>query len=139
MTVPRHGLAARAIESYLRNNYTYTLVEQPIPEGRDPIEHFLTQTKEGHCEYFAAAMVALCRSVGINARMIAGYLAAEFSPATGRYVVRESNAHAWVEAEAGRGRWRRYDPTPPDELVRLHKPSPGLLGRIRRVVESAEY
>jgi transglutaminase-like putative cysteine protease len=61
-------------------------------------------------------MVALCRSVGINARMVAGYLAAEFDASTGRYIVRESNAHAWVEAELGTDRWRRYDPTPPATL-----------------------
>jgi hypothetical protein len=131
--------AARLIESHLQRNYAYSLVEQPVPEGVDPIENFLFQTKEGHCEYFASAMAAMCRSVGINARVIAGYLAAEFNDATGRYVVREANAHAWIEAEAGEGRWHRYDPTPPADLARIHKPVPGLLGRLRRVVESAEY
>lgn len=131
--------ATRLFEAFLRENYTYTLEEQAVPEGRDPIEFFLQESRQGHCEYFAAAMVALCRSVGIHARMVAGYVAAEFDQGTGRYVIRDANAHAWVEAEAGEGRWRRYDPTPPSDLARIHKPAPSLFGRLRRVLESAEY
>lgn len=131
--------AARAIQDNLQRGYAYTLIEPGVPPGQDPIEHFLFQSKEGHCEYFAAAMVAMCRSVGVNARMIAGYLAAEFDEATGRYVVRESNAHAWVEAEAGRGHWRRFDPTPPEDLTRLHQAKPGLMSRLRRALDSMEY
>lgn len=130
---------ARAIQNHLQHNYTYTLEEPGAAPGADPIEGFLFNTKQGHCEYFAAAMVAMCRSVGINARMIAGYVAAEFDEANGRYIVRESNAHAWVEAEAGEGRWLRFDPTPPDDLTRIHKARPGLLSRLRRALDSVEY
>lgn len=131
--------AARLIQDHLQKGFAYSLVEPGIQTGEDPIEHFLFQTRTGHCEYFAAAMVAMCRSVGINARMIAGYVAAEFDDATLRYVVRESNAHAWVEVEGGVGRWRRYDPTPPDDLTRIHRATPGLLGRLRRALDSIEY
>lgn len=131
--------AAKLIQDHLQSEFSYTLIEQGAAQGRDPIESFLFDTKQGHCEYFAAAMVALCRSVGINARMVAGYLAAEFDSSTGRYIVRESNAHAWVEAELGVDRWRRYDPTPPADLVRLHKPKLGLFGRLQRALESVEY
>jgi transglutaminase-like putative cysteine protease len=130
--------AAKAIQDYLQRNFTYTLVEQATPARTDPIEHFLFSTKEGHCEYFAAAMTLLCRSVGVHARMVAGYVAAEFNSSTGRYVVRESNAHAWVEAESA-GRWRTFDPTPPSDLVRIHKPAEGLLASLRRAMESVEY
>lgn len=131
--------AARAIQDHLHKSFGYTLVEHATPTGMDPIEHFLFTTREGHCEYFAGAMVVMCRSVGINTRMVAGYVAAEFSEATGRYVVRESNAHAWVEAETTPGSWRRFDPTPPADLARLHKPRAGLLASLRRAMESVEY
>jgi transglutaminase-like putative cysteine protease len=131
--------ASRAIQDYLQRTCEYSLDEQATPPGADPIDNFLFETRSGHCEYFAAAMTALCRTVGINARIVAGYVAAEYDGGTGRYTVRESNAHAWVEAEAGTGRWRRYDPTPPAELARLHKPRTGLFGRFRRALESVEY
>jgi transglutaminase-like putative cysteine protease len=137
-TVDDDALAARSIQDYLQRNFTYSLSEQAPPAGADPIENFLFATKEGHCEYFAAAMTLLCRSIGVNARMIAGYVAAEFNASTGRYVIRESNAHAWVEAESA-GRWRTFDPTPPSDLVRLHRPAEGLLASLRRAMESVEY
>ncbi len=136
--IDEDATAARAIQDFLRKEYGYTLVETATPAGRDPIEYFLLDSREGHCEYFAGAMVLMCRSVGINARMAAGYVAAEFNESSGRYVVRESNAHAWVEVEAA-GRWRTYDPTPPSDLARLHKPQAGLLASLRRAMESVEY
>ncbi|MEX2218392.1 MAG: transglutaminase domain-containing protein, partial [Phycisphaerales bacterium] len=131
--------AARLIQEHLRRNYGYTLLESQTPTGVDPIEHFLLTSREGHCEYFAAAMAALCRSVGINARIVAGYLAAEYNEASGHYIVRESNAHAWVEAEAGMGNWRMYDPTPPADLARLHRPAPGFFTRLRQMFDAAEH
>jgi transglutaminase-like putative cysteine protease len=130
---------ARMIQEYLRTKYSYTLTEYAAPYGEDPIEHFLFVSKAGHCEYFASAMVALCRAVGINARMVTGYIAAEFNSATGQYVVRQSNAHAWVEAEAGAGFWQRYDPTPPSDLARLHRPAPGIFTRLRQMLDAAEF
>jgi transglutaminase-like putative cysteine protease len=130
--------AARMIQNHLRTGYTYTLVETGAPAGADPIEHFLFNVRAGHCEYFASAMVALCRSVGINARMVTGYVAAEYNEAAGHYIVRQSNAHAWVEAEAAPGGWLRFDPTPPGDLARLHRPAPGLFSRLRHVLDAAE-
>ncbi len=131
--------AARAIQDYLRRNFSYTLELEAPPRDVDPVEHFLFTRKRGHCEYFASAMVLMCRGVGVNARMVTGYVATEFSTTTGSYTVRESNAHAWVEVEDTGGRWRRFDPTPPADLDRIHRASPGFLGRIRHAIEAMEY
>jgi protein-glutamine gamma-glutamyltransferase len=131
--------AARVIQDYLRANFEYTLEEQYVPPDVHPIEHFLFQTRRGHCEYYASAMAALCRSVGIYARVITGYVAAEFNQASGHYTVRESNAHAWVEAEAGRNRWRRFDPTPQSDLVRIHRPAQTIVSRIRQMIDAVEF
>lgn len=110
--------ACRAIERYLRENCVYTLETPALPIGADPVENFVFETKAGHCEFFASAMATMCRAVGINARVIAGYVVGEFDPATQRYIVRESNAHAWVEAKISRNTWRTFDPTPPDTIRR---------------------
>lgn len=133
------GRAARAIQDHLRTNYGYTLEQEAPPKDVDPVEHFLFDRKAGHCEYFASAMVLLCRSVGINARMVTGYIATEFASSTGAYTVRESNAHAWVETEEDQHRWKRYDPTPPEDLSRIHRPDVGLFGRLRQAIEAVEY
>ncbi len=116
--------ACRALERYLRANFAYTLDTPGVPASVDPIVWFLTETRAGHCEYFASAMAGMCRAVGINARVIAGYAAGEFDEATQTYTVRESNAHAWVEAEVARNLWWTFDPTPPDTLrARLRTPT----------------
>ena len=98
--------------------FTYTLdlsdVRLPQRNGRDidPVEHFLLTSQRGHCEYFAAAMVALCHNVGVDARMVAGYATTNYDEERSSYVVLEANAHAWVEVRTGPRTWTRYDPTP---------------------------
>jgi transglutaminase-like putative cysteine protease len=104
---------ADAIESFLIRTYGYTLDLAP-PASDNPIDDFLFNAKQGHCEYFASSMVLLLRSQGIPSRLVTGFLGAEYNPIEGYYIVRQSNAHAWVEAWLGEGiGWRQYDPTPP--------------------------
>jgi len=115
---------ARIFEAYLRTTCEYTM-DVPIPPLKsDPIEWFLTESKRGHCELFAAALTAMCRSVGIEARFIAGYLASEYDAAAsggGKYIVRQSNAHAWCEVNVGDGRWETMDATPPGTLHQIRE------------------
>ena len=148
------GRAARAIEAHLRREFRYTLSILPAPRDRDPIDWFLHDGRAGHCEYFASAMTAMCRSVGIPARVVVGYVAAEQSGA-GSFIVRQSNAHAWVEAavddfpspvgseEGARDpslwhAWRTFDPTPPGDFSRIHQPEPTISLRFGRLLSSLE-
>lgn len=135
----RDNDAARVIQDYLRNNFAYTLETEATPQGRDPVEWFLTERKAGHCELFAAAMTLMSRAVGINSRLVTGYVAVEYSTAADQYIVRASNAHAWVEAELGEQRWRRFDPTPSADFARIHKPEIGLLGRLRNWLDEMKF
>jgi hypothetical protein len=92
--------AVAALQNHLTGGgFRYTLETLSAPPGRDPIEWFLTDNREGHCEYYASALALMCRSVGIDARVITGYVAIDYNQATSSYIVRASNAHAWVEAE----------------------------------------
>ncbi len=130
--------AAQRIEaSFL--TFAYTLSPGAPPRGMDPIEWFVFESQSGHCEYFASAMVAMCRSVGINARVVTGYVATEFNETSRHYVVRESNAHAWVEVETSLGLWRTFDPTPPADLARVHQVSESLVARTGRLIDAIEY
>ncbi|MDX2118190.1 MAG: DUF3488 and transglutaminase-like domain-containing protein [Planctomycetota bacterium] len=131
--------AARAIESYLSRNFAYTLNAGAAPTGTDPIEWFLDTRKAGHCEYFASAMVAMCRSVGMDARVIAGYVASEWNEASNSYVVRESNAHAWAEVEIGGGYWATFDPSPQEELRATQQGSNTLSAWIGRLLDDVNY
>lgn len=132
-------VAAGRIERWLQRNYTYTLETRAPPLATDPTSWFLTESREGHCEYFASAMASMCRSIGINSRVVTGYVAAEWIPMTEHYVVRESNAHAWVEVEVGPGVWWPYDPTPPGDLRTIHHPEPGPLAQLSGFFAALEH
>jgi protein-glutamine gamma-glutamyltransferase len=82
--------------------------------GLQPISTFLFGAKSGHCEYFASAMALLLRAAGVPTRLVNGFLMGEYNPVGQDYIVRESDAHSWIEAYIpGRG-WTEFDPTPPD-------------------------
>jgi transglutaminase-like putative cysteine protease len=101
--------ASLAIEQHLQNGYRYALrIHSPIRE--DPVHWFLFRSREGHCEFFASSMVLLLRTLGIPSRLQAGYAGGE-PDGEGGFLVRDSQAHAWVVAYVG-GTWRVFDPTP---------------------------
>ncbi len=105
---------ALAIERYLQRNGRYTDTPPPLDERRSPIEQFLLDRQEGHCEYFASAMVVLLRDVGIPARLVNGFAGGHANRLGGFVEVAQSDAHAWVEVHYARAGWVSYDPTPAD-------------------------
>jgi transglutaminase-like putative cysteine protease len=108
---------ASIVEGYLKRNYKYTLNLTWDP-GPQPVSTFLFEAKSGHCEYFASSMAILLRAAGIPTRLINGFQMGEYNPVGGDYIVRESDAHSWVEVYVpGRG-WTEFDPTPPDPNYR---------------------
>ncbi|MEM9292711.1 MAG: DUF3488 and transglutaminase-like domain-containing protein [Acidobacteriota bacterium] len=121
---------ARALEGYLTRELEYS-TEYLGRLRSAPLEEFLFDYRKGHCELFASAMVLMLRSQGVPARLVTGYLGAEHNPLTDYYVVRQSNAHAWVEAWLGPMEsspsygdgWVTFDPTPP-----AGRPGNGSLG-----------
>lgn len=128
--------AAEAIQEFLRTGFLYTLDTEAPPAGVDPIEAFLFDRKNGHCEVFAASMAAMCRSVGVEARVVAGYLATEYDETSGAYTVRERNAHAWAEVLTDNWNWRTFDPTPPADLEAAHKPRDTVAAKLNRWLDS---
>ncbi len=103
---------ARRLEDHLTEDYTYTL-NFVGRSTESPLEDFLFRYRSGQCEYFASAMVLMLRSQGVPARLVTGFLGGEYNPFEGYYIVRENNAHAWVEAYLPGEGWRIFDPTPP--------------------------
>ena len=82
----------------------------------DAVIDLLTIHREGHCELFASAMALLARTQGIPTRIASGYRVSEVNPVTGLSIVRERNAHTWIEAWVD-GRWEIWDPTPAVEMA----------------------
>lgn len=102
---------ALLVQQRLRDGFTYSL-EQPASAARDPLAAFLFDVREGHCEYFATAMAVLLRTRGIPARIVNGLLGGEWNPAGGYWLLRQRDAHSWVEVHFPGIGWVTFDPTP---------------------------
>ena len=124
---------ARVIESYLRDNYGYTLDLKA--GGPDPLADFLFRVRAGHCEYFSTAMTVMLRTQGIAARVVNGFLPGEYNEAAAAYTVRQSDAHSWVEVYFPQtNSWVTFDPTPP--AGRTARIRTGLAARLSKLTEA---
>jgi transglutaminase-like putative cysteine protease len=107
-TVPLRQAAA--IELYLSTRFRY--VPDPASIGHAMnVDQFLLEEHRGHCEYFAAGMVALMTALDVPARIVGGFYGGTLNPLTGYFVVRREDAHAWVEVWDGQS-WQTFDATP---------------------------
>jgi transglutaminase-like putative cysteine protease len=127
------GEAARAdaLLRFFRNGFQYTL-EPGDPGSQNPLTRFLFQTRRGHCEYFASAYAVLLRAVGIPSVLVTGYAGGEWNPYGKYFLIRQSDAHSWVEAYVD-GAWRLYDPTPSSAPL-----EPGLRRKIGEVIDALQ-
>jgi transglutaminase-like putative cysteine protease len=100
-----------AIEQYMRDNYRYSIDSPVPPVGQDAVDHFLFDTDVGFCEQFASATAVMLRTLGIPARVVAGFTPGSRNAFTGYFDVRASDAHSWVEVWFPRLGWYEFDPT----------------------------
>ncbi len=106
----------RAIERYLAgDDFTYS--ESP-PPGRAPLADFLLRDRAGYCQQFSGAMALLLRMGGVPARVASGFSPGARDEDRGEYVVRDVDAHSWVEVFVPGVGWVARDPTPADSPAR---------------------
>lgn len=105
---------ARFIENHLKNSgqFQYSLNQTVIDTSIDPVEDFLKNRKEGHCEYYASALTLLLRACGIPARMATGFKGGNVTSDGMTIEVQQRHAHAWVEASVENRNWIVLDGTP---------------------------
>lgn len=99
---------ARAIEVFLKLNYSYELGFSPAPSDWEPNDWFLFESKDGICGNFSSAFVVLARSSGIPSRLAAGYF---IKSGEGEQAVYERQAHAWAEVGFEELGWIVFDAT----------------------------
>lgn len=122
------------LEAYLNKilrmynqSFVYTL--QPPALGRDPVDQFLFETQQGFCGHFSSATAFMLRAVGVPARVVTGYQGGEWNPYENYLLVRQYDAHAWVEYWTEGSGWIRVDPTAYVAPERIEQPSDETLGR----------
>lgn len=108
------------LPNYLKHlfarNFNYSLELKGKGLKKTALENFLLNTRSGHCELFATATVLILRQAGIPARYATGFIVHETSPFNNYMVVRNRDAHAWVEVYLN-GKWENLDTTPPSLLT----------------------
>lgn len=112
---PTNREVGKDFEFWLRDSgeFGYTLSLAIVDPTVDPIEDFLRNRREGHCEYFASTLALMLRSVDIPARLVSGFKGAEPNTLRGTWEVQERFAHAWVEVWSQEHQlWLTLDPTP---------------------------
>jgi hypothetical protein len=125
---------ARRIETKLRTEYKYDL-DSASGAAKNPLEDFLFVSKRGHCEFYSTAMAVMLRSVGVPARNVTGFVGGTFNRFSRSYVVRQGDAHSWVEAWIDGAGWVRFDPTPPSDAAPRSEIT-GALAIVRDLVEA---
>ncbi len=100
----------QAILRYLERNCLYTLSPPPTPPGRDPVVYFVRNSKRGACDLFASAAALMCRLAGVPARLATGFSEGTWDPDEEAFIVRGTDAHAWIEVYFPGYGWVPYDP-----------------------------
>lgn len=95
-------------------------IEPNLPffeEDEDMVEAFLFKYQGGYPDHFSTVLTVMLRSIGIPARLVAGYAPGEFNPFTGFYIVRNTDAYAMTEVYFPNHGWFAFDPIPGHELI----------------------
>lgn len=108
------------LAQYLKQNYSIPKNPLSLPylgEKDDLVEAFLFKYQGGYPDHFSTVLTVMLRSIGIPARLVAGFDAGEFNPFTGMYVVRNTDAYAMTEVYFPKYGWFAFDPIPNHPLI----------------------
>ena len=133
---PTPYLKAKALEEHLKHDFKYD-TGSPSGGKPQPVDHFLFESKRGHCEFFSTAMALMLRELAIPSRNVTGFVGGTYNRFGRYYAVREGDAHSWVEAyfdDPIRG-WVTFDPTPTSGAQPLQETS-GAYVYMRDLVEA---
>jgi transglutaminase-like putative cysteine protease len=110
---PTPYAAAVALEAWFRTGGGFVYDEQP-PQAKSvpPLVGFVTKTRAGYCQHFAGAMALMLRYLGIPARVAGGFTSGRWNRDRERWIVSDTDAHAWVEVWFPGYGWLPFDPTP---------------------------
>lgn len=102
---------------YLTGNAVYDLDVPNTPGGKDFVEYFLFESREGYCAHFASSAVLILRYLGVPARFATGYAAApgdfrQGPDGTYSAVILDKQAHAWAEVYLDGIGWVPVEMTP---------------------------
>ena len=108
-TVDDRTYVNNVLGMFRNQNFSYTTT--PPLLGSNPVDEFLITTRAGYCEHYASSFTVLMRAAGVPARVVTGYQGGELNTVGNYMIVRQADAHAWVEVWFADQGWTRIDPT----------------------------
>ena len=101
---------AQAAETVLRSSqFTYSTDVSDVDCGGVSLVECFATYREGYCLHFATTMAAILRDLGVPTRLVQGYLPGTVTGDVA--VIRDRDAHAWVEVYFPGSGWATFDPT----------------------------
>lgn len=126
---------ANRILRWLNEEKFYYTLEPPLL-SHHTVDDFLFRTRRGFCEHYASSFAFLLRAAGIPARIVAGYQGGELNPLGNHLLVRQYDAHVWVEAWLPEQGWFEFDPTAAVAPARIEQGLEQALAGFNEQVES---
>jgi hypothetical protein len=126
---PRTFEKAIILRNYLRENFKYQQFSHKVPDGREAVDYFVFELREGHCEYYASALTVMARLAGMPARVAVGFSPGNYNALNGYFEVHEYHAHAWTQIYIEKMGWITFDATPPGEII--SNTTPFAIGSLR--------
>jgi transglutaminase-like putative cysteine protease len=123
----------RVLDHFSQEPFYYSL-EAPLL-GAHAVDEFLFDTRTGFCEHYSSAFAVMMRMAGIPARIVTGYLGGWYSELGEYMLVRQSDAHAWVEIWLESSGWTRVDPTSAVSPLRVREGSLGAWSEPRHMLD----
>jgi transglutaminase-like putative cysteine protease len=108
------------LAQYLKQNYSFPENPLGLPhldQNDDLVESFLFKHQGGYPDHFSTVLTVMLRSIGIPARLVAGFAPGEFNPFTGMYIVKNTDAYAMTEVYFPKYGWFAFDPIPNHPLI----------------------
>ena len=124
----------RRVLNYFSQEEFYYSLESPLL-GNQPVDEFLFDTRQGYCEHFSSAFTVMMRLAGIPARVVTGYQGGWFNDFGNYLLVRQSDAHAWVEVWLPQSGWTRVDPTASVSPARIQQGPLSAFGAPRHLLD----
>lgn len=109
--------AAQLVQQFLTSKAFKYSKNPPSTGGKDVVENFLSNSRQGFCVHFASAGTMILRQMGVPCRYVSGYCAKEDSFKSGENdedicEVKDSQSHAWVEIYLDDFGWIPVEMTP---------------------------
>lgn len=109
--------AAQLVQQFLTSKDFKYSKNPPSTGGKDVVDNFLSNSRQGFCVHFASAGTMILRQMGVPCRYVSGYCAKEDSFKSGENdedicEVKDSQSHAWVEIYLDDFGWIPVEMTP---------------------------